>query len=212
MTAAGYYGRQFGHAPARFKDATKIASNIGRAIGFLFIAGGIFWVFYGNLFNGIWLALIGWFLESAAAGSLRQTLLQDMLKGHAASEIMSTDCQMVSPDLTIEKLVNDNIMASGRRCFPVTSMGGKAEGMITLKDVQKVPREQWNVKQVKDAMTPIEKLRAVTPNEDLNTIMQTLSQNDINQVPVVDDDKVVGIVARDSLVNFINVRTQLGKR
>jgi hypothetical protein len=28
----------------------------------------------------------------------------------------------------------------------------------------------------------------------------------------VDDDKVVGIVARDSLVNFINVRTQLGKQ
>ena len=196
----------------QIQNATKIAANIGRAIGYIFIAGGIFWLFYfGDLFNGIWLALIGWFLQSAASGSYRQMLIQDMLKGHSASEIMSRDCQTVAPDLTIDKLVNENIMASGRRCFPVTS-GGRAEGMITLKDVQKIPREQWNSKTVRDAMTPMDKIKAVTPNEDLSNIMQTLAQNDINQVPVVDDNNVVGIVARDNLVNFINVRAQLNKR
>ena len=98
------------------QSATKIASNIGRVIGFLFIFGGIWLAFTGNLFNGIWLVLIGWFLETAASGSYRQMLLQDMLKGHTASEIMSRDCMMVPPDITVERLVNEHILSSGRRC------------------------------------------------------------------------------------------------
>jgi Zn-dependent protease/predicted transcriptional regulator len=188
--------------------ATKIASNIGRAVGFLFILGGIYLVFTGNWLNGIWFALIGWFLESAAAGSYRQLLLQELLKGHVASEIMTRDCQTVSPDLTIEKLVNENVLASGRRCFPVAE-GGRVEGLVTVSDVQRVPRDQWNMKPVRDAMTPLEKLKSVKPDEDLNTVLKTLAQNDINQVPVVQDRNIVGIVARDSILNFINLRAQL---
>ncbi len=133
-----------------------------------------------------------------------------MLKGHSASEIMSTDCFMVPPDLTIEKLVNENIMVSGRRCFPVTSEG-RVLGMITLRDIQKIPRGEWSYKLVRDAMTPIEKLRTIKPEEDLNTVLNTLSQHDVNQVPVVEDNNVVGMVARDNIINFINVRAQLNK-
>jgi Zn-dependent protease len=51
------------------KSATRTASNIGRVVGFLFIFGGVWLIFTGNWVNGIWLALIGWFLESAATGS-----------------------------------------------------------------------------------------------------------------------------------------------
>jgi Zn-dependent protease len=188
--------------------ATKIASNIGRVIGYLFILGGIYLIFTNNWLNGIWFALIGWFLESAAVGSYRQLILQDLLKGHVASEIMTRDCQTVSPDLTIERLVNEYVLATGRRCFPV-SEGGRVEGLVTVSDVQRVPRDQWNVKPVRDAMTPLENLKSVKPDEDLNTVMKTLTQNDINQVPVIHDKNIVGMVARDSVLNFINLRAQL---
>ena len=137
--------------------------------------------------------------------------MQDMLKGHIAAEIMSRDCQMISADLTIEKLVNEHVMASGRRCFPVVS-NGHVEGLISLRDIQKVPRDEWGMKMVRDAMTPLVQLKAVKPDEDLNTVMQTLAQNDINQVPVVDKDNIVGMVGRDNIVNFINVRTQLNRQ
>ena len=189
-------------------SATKISSNIGRAIGFLFILGGIYLIFTNNWFNGIWLALIGWFLESAAAGSYRQLLLQDSLKGHVASEIMSRDCQTVPPDLSIERLVNENVLATGRRCFPVAE-GGHVEGLVTISDIQRVPRDQWSVKLVSEAMTPLKKLKSVKPDADLNTVLNTLAQNDINQVPVVQDENIIGMVARDSIVNFVNIRAQL---
>jgi len=54
------------------RRATKTATNIGRIVGYLFIFGGIFFIFQGLWLNGLWLAFIGWFLENAAVGSYRQ--------------------------------------------------------------------------------------------------------------------------------------------
>jgi CBS domain-containing protein len=190
------------------QSATKIASNIGRAIGFLFILGGIWLAFTGNFFNGIWLVLIGWFLETAASSSYRQMLLQNMLKGHTASEVMSRDCTMVPPDITVERLINEYILSSGRRCFLVVS-GDHTEGLVTLSNVRSIPRDARKTAQVRDAMTPLSKVKSVSPNEDLSTILQILSENDINQVPVVRDNQVLGTVARDNLINFINTRNEL---
>ena len=190
------------------QSATKIASNVGRVFGFLFIFGGIWLIFSGNFFNGIWLALIGWFLESAAVGSYRQMLLQDMLKGHVASDVMSQDCTAVSPDITVEKLVNENILTSGRRCFPVTS-DGHIEGLITMHNIRSIPRDRWDTEPVRDAMTPLENLKSVAPSEDLNTVLQMMAQDDINQVPVIYQGKIVGVVGRDNIINFINTRAEL---
>jgi Zn-dependent protease/CBS domain-containing protein len=194
----------------KLQSATRIASSIGRGVGFLFILGGIFLVFTGNWFNGIWLALIGWFLDSAAAGSYRQLILQDMLNGHIASDVMSRDCQIIPPDITIEQLVNENIFPRGRRCFPVVSHE-RVQGLITLRDIKTIPRDQWSTRLVGQVMTPLERLKYVKPDEDLNTVLQTMAQNDINQVPVMQDSNIVGIVARDNIINFINVMGELRK-
>jgi Zn-dependent protease/CBS domain-containing protein len=190
--------------------ATRTASTIGRIFGFLFIFGGIWLIFSGDFLSGIWLILIGWFLQSAAAGSYQQTMLQEMLKGHVASEVMSQDCMMVPPDISIERLVNENILTSGRRCFPVVS-GDNAEGLITMHNVRAVPREQWGTRSVREAMTPLDGMKAVGPNEDLSTVMQLMAQHDINQLPVVYEGKVVGMIGRDNIINFVNIRNELQK-
>jgi len=47
--------------------ATLIATSVGRGFGFLFIMVGVWQMLGGNLVGGLWIAFIGWFLESAAA-------------------------------------------------------------------------------------------------------------------------------------------------
>lgn len=195
----------------KLQRATRIAATIGRIIGYLFIFGGIFLLFTANFINGIWFILIGWFLESAASSSYRQMVINDMLKGHAAREIMSAECFIIPPGLSIDILVNENIMTSGRRCFTVVS-DGRVEGMITLRDIQKVPRQEWANTPVRGAMTPLNQLKAVKPDEDLNTVMNILSQSNVNQVPVIENGNVIGMITRENIINFLNVRAQLGKQ
>ena len=191
------------------RRATRTASNIGRGVGYLFIFGGIFFIFRGLWFNGLWLILIGWFLENAAVGSYRQVALQEILQGHTANEIMTQDCPSVSPELTIEQLVNQHILITGTRCFAVVT-DSRTMGLITLKNLNAVPRELWNARRVEEAMTPLDKMKAVTRDEDLATVMRIMADEDINQVPVVEDSSIIGMVARDSLISFISVRAELG--
>jgi len=205
-------------ATNNLRRSTKIASNIGRGIGYLFIFVGIFLVFGGNILgmsgwvNGIWLAFIGWFLENAAVGSYRQLALHEVLKGHQASEIMSRDCVMVSGDMTVERLINEQILTSGRRCFPVTSADYGVIGMVTLQNVKSVPQAMRNTRTIAEIMTPFEKLKKVKPTEDLSTVLQILTESDINQVPVVGEDgkNIVGMVSRDTLLTFIDIRGGMG--
>jgi Zn-dependent protease/predicted transcriptional regulator len=191
------------------KSATRIASTIGRVVGFLFIFGGIYLIFTPYWLNGLWIAVIGWFLESAANNSYRQLLLQDMLRGHIASEVMSRDCVLIPPDTTVEHLVNENILTSGRRCFPVVA-DAKVMGLMTLHNIRAVPREQWGGATVKEAMTPFDKLRWVRPEDELSSVFRILTENNINQVPVVQDGQIVGMVTRENLLNFVNIRSGLG--
>jgi Zn-dependent protease/CBS domain-containing protein len=192
-------------------SATKIASNVGRVIGYLLILGGIFIVFRGDLISGLWLAFIGWFLENAAAGSYRQLAFQDMLKGHRVSELMTRDCPVVAPEMMVMRLVNEQILTSGRRCFPVVQ-DARILGLVTMHDIKAVPRDQWSIKTVGEVMTPFSNLKSVGPGEDLTTALKLLTEQNINQLPVVEGGNIVGMFARDKLLSFISVRGELGTR
>ena len=191
------------------RKATRVASNIGRGVGYIFIFSGIWLIFQGSWFNGLWFALIGWFMENAAAGSYRQVALQDILQGHTTSEVLTRECSIVSPELTIQQLVNEQILTKGDHCFPVVT-DSRTLGLITLHDVRAVPRELWGSKKVSEAMTPLDKVASVSPQEDLTTVLQILTEKDINQVPVIEDGRIVGMVGRDNLLAFVKVRADLG--
>ena len=191
--------------------ATRIAATIGRGFGYLFIFGGILLILLDwreNLYSGLWIAAIGWILENAAAGSYQQVVLQDQLRGHKISDAMTRDCLVVSPGLTIEELVNQYILASGRRCFPVVE-NGQALGLITMQNVKAVPREVRHRRTVMEAMTPMDKLKQVSPDEDLSTAMQLLTDEDASQLLVVENNRIIGMVGRENLLSFIHTRAEL---
>src|SRR4030067_208214 len=192
-----------------FARATQIAAAIGRGIAFLFIFIGIWMIFSGNWVNGLWIAFIGWFLENAATASYRQVALKDILQGHTVIEVMTTDCPNVSGRFTLEKLVNDYIIYTTRRCFPVIE-NEKVKGIITLHNVKDIPRHLWTIKTVEEAMTPFDRMKKVSPKDGLYDVLEMMASEDINQLPVVEDSRLLGIVGRDSILAFIHNRAELG--
>lgn len=191
------------------KTATRTASYIGRGVGFALIFVGVMMALLLQDLSGLWYALIGWFLENAAAEAYRQLALRDVLEGHKVRELMTTDCPTVLARLTIEQLVHFYILDTGRRCFPVAE-DGFVLGMVTMHDIKAVPRDLWTSKTVGETMIPLEKLKWVRPDDDLSLAMRLISAEDINQVPVVDKGSIVGMVTRDRLLNFIDTRAELG--
>lgn len=191
-----------------YKRATRIASLSGQGVAYLLIFAGVYLMLRGNLPNGLWLMLIGWFLENAASASYRQVELREALQGYKAAELMTQDCPSVPRDLTLGDLVRRHIFLTGRRCFLVSG-DGRLEGMVTLREVKKVPQERWDTMTVAQAMLPAEKLHVARYDEDALTILERMDEEDINQMPVTKDGEVVGMIGRDNLLRFIRTRSEL---
>ena len=96
-------------------QATHIATLTGRIIGYIFIAGGIIFMFItSQIFTsyqwitGLWLAFIGWFLEIAASISYRQASLHNVFNNYTIRDLMITDYPIISQELNLERLVHDH--------------------------------------------------------------------------------------------------------
>jgi Zn-dependent protease len=191
------------------RRATRTASLIGQGIAYLFIVVGIWQIFTGQWINGIWIAFIGWFLDNAAQSSLRQTAVKSMLAGYTVREVMTQDCYTVQPSLSLDELVNQHVLGTGRRCFPIVD-DGQVLGLLTLHNVRDVPQAQWSQVTTQEAMTPVSRLKAVGPDDGLWTALQEMTEDGVNQLPVMEEGRLIGMLARDNLLSFIRVRADLG--
>ncbi len=75
------------------RTATRAATLTGQVIAYLFILVGIWLFFGGNVFNGIWIGFIGWFLLSSAQSANSQVMLQStaLCPGRAGRPACRTD-------------------------------------------------------------------------------------------------------------------------
>ncbi|MBC7076736.1 MAG: site-2 protease family protein [Synergistales bacterium] len=105
------------HFTGNFYRATQVAVFTGQLTAFGFIGLGVFTMLTGNWINGLWLAFIGWFLQNAAAASYAQTNVQQSLRDVTVAQAMTRDCPLVPTHISLQQLVEEHVLAGGRRCF-----------------------------------------------------------------------------------------------
>jgi predicted transcriptional regulator len=130
--------------------------------------------------------------------------LQRLLAGHTVGEIMTRECSTLAPEVTLEQLVHDHILAAGRRCSPV-ARAGRVEGLLTVHHVKEIPRERWATTTAEQAMMPLARLRVVRSGDGLWQAMQEMTEDGVNQLLVMDAARgeLVGILARDNVLTFV---------
>jgi Zn-dependent protease/CBS domain-containing protein len=194
-----------------FRRATVIAASTGRFFGFLFIVWGVWQVLSGRVANGLWIAFVGWFLESAAGAQVQQQMVQGLLVGHKVSEAMGDACTHVPANTPLQDLVDQEILSHGRRCFLVDQEGREA-GLLTLHNLKEVPRSSWTTTTAAQAMIPIEKLSRIDANAELWTALEKMGRDGINQMPVMRGSEMVGMLSRGDVVRYLQTLQQVGKR
>ncbi len=203
-----------------FRRSTRIATRVGRGVGYFFIGGGIsivvlslfFLLPFGlNPFSGLWLVFIGWFLQNAAQTSYRQTEWRETLRQFTAAQVVTSSYPVIPPDITLSRLVEDHIFPTGYRLFMVAGEGG-FEGILTLDNIKAVPRQDWGVTRVKDIMTPRDQLMVAQASENALSILERMNESGINQILVVSEGRVIGLVTRESLTGFLRVHSELSAK
>jgi CBS domain-containing protein len=185
-----------------------VAANVGRFIGFFFIFSGVWQMFGGDFVNGLWIAFIGWFLESAAVAQLQQQMIQGLLADHRVSDAMSRSYTTVPADEVLQRLVDDHILGAGRRSF-VVKRGEKVAGLLTLHRIKQVPLAEWSTTTAAKVMIPAEEMKRVRPDTALWAGLEEMDRNGVNQLPVMQDGTLVGMLTREDLISFLRTLREL---
>ena len=192
-----------------FVKATRISAGVGRAIGYLFIIGGLIVVLWRrDVITGVWIAFIGWFLENAAASSYQQVAAREALSGVRVEEIMTPNPPVIPGRLDLRTLVENYITHTGKRCFIVSDVGGW-QGLVSLTDIGRVPQERWAETRVAEIMVPREKVATVRRDDEALKAVALMEEMDVNQLPVVEREEIVGLVARDQILRLLQAKERL---
>jgi Zn-dependent protease/CBS domain-containing protein len=183
--------------------ATRVASAAGQGLGWLLVAGGVAWLLAGDLAGGIWFAFIGWFLVQAARSSYQELQLQQLLGGVEAAAVMAGDLVRIWPELSLQEAVDDYFMRYDHSGFPVEE-GGRTIGLLTLRGVRQVPRDQWPTRRVRDHMVPLSDQVLVTPDARMDGVVAKLQDGQTRRVLVAHDGEVVGIITPTDLTRWLH--------
>ena len=189
-------------ATGSLSRATRVASVAGQGVGWLLVAAGVAFLLAGDLAGGIWFAFIGWFLVQAARSSYQELQLQQLLRGVEAEEVMAGDLVRIPPELSLQDAVDDYFMRYDHGAFPVEEQG-RTIGLLTLRGVRQVPREQWPTHRVRDHMVSLGDQVVVAPDARMDGVLGKLEDGEAGRVLVAQDGEVVGIITSSDLTRWL---------
>jgi Zn-dependent protease/CBS domain-containing protein len=187
-----------------FYYATRMASGIGQKIALFFIFFGIFSLFT-RMPGGLWLMLIGWFLYTAAQSSYQQSTLQESLSGIKVKDIMVKDIMTLSSSLTVDEAVNGYFLRYGYGGFPVMR-DGDFLGIITLKEVKEVPREDWTRVTVGSVFVTHERKWEVSPEDDVMRALEMMIREDKGRLVIIENNRLSGLITRNGIARYVQIK------
>lgn len=178
------------------------AASVGIFIAYLFILAGSFLLLNGSMINGLWTAFLGWFLLNSSGSAVRRERLQEILSGHTVAEAMSRGYTIVYADTTLQGLVDDHILGSGRRSFLVKK-DDLVVGLLTLHALQTVPKEKWATSTVEQVMIPTAKFKQIRLDTGIWEAIEEMDRDGVNQLPVMSEGQVLGMLTREDVISFL---------
>jgi CBS domain-containing protein len=190
-------------------NATRNATRVSEALSLIMIAAGLLLVVAtADIFNGLWIIFLGWFIRSGAETSLKQTEMTEALHGITVGDIMTRELLTVSPDISVQKLVTDYFLIHPHGGYPVVR-NDKLEGVVTMSSVRSIPAERREAETVAQAMVPYDRIVTISPNASAAEALQKIADKNIGRLLVTDSDRIIGMITRGDLMKTIRTRRDL---
>lgn len=190
-------------ATHNYHRATVAAGIAGRFLGFALIFWGVWQALMGDIGGGIWIAVIGWFLESAAGSQMQQETVRTALGGHRVLDAMQRNFVRAPAQVTLQELVERGLEPTNSR-FAVVTSGDAAVGLVTLAAIQRVPPAEWAATPVAHIMVPFQKLTTTQPDAVLWSALEKMGRDGVNQMPVLEAGGVVGVLSREDILHYLS--------
>jgi CBS domain-containing protein len=192
-----------------YVQSTKIAVRIGISISYGFMALGFMTMISGAFVSGIWILIIGWFLNSGAQSYLAQQETSSILSKIHLQDIMNTRIISVKEDMTINSLIKDYFNIYAKDSFPIVNeLNYYLKGMVTFKDAWNVSEDNRDSARARDIMIPVTNLIVMQQNRTANEALIQMTRKGMGKVFVSNEEgkKLIGLVSKTDLINAVRER------
>jgi len=192
------------------RKATRWSTAVGRAVGVAFmVAGGAMALglripFFGTGFgSGLWLALIGMFLRGAATQHQAGSDVANALEGIRVGELMRTTGETVPANASLRSLVERWFVRGDEGALAVFHFD-KFAGVVSLEDLARVPREQWDDHAAREIMVPVKDLAKLTVEEPAFEAVRKMATAGVGGLPVLDEEgTLVGMLYERDVARWV---------
>jgi Zn-dependent protease len=186
-------------------SATRFAANLGRGFGYLFIGVGLVLALSGDLFGGVWLALIGMVINGSARGAAMQTALTSRIGDVRVADVMDREPVTIPGDLSVERALDEYFLRYRWPWFPVVDAAHRFLGLVQRDRADEVPEVSRASSHVSDLVdhdiglfvrddTPLDSLLANQNLRRLGALMAVDAEGRLSGVITIEQ---VGRAVRD---------------
>ena len=179
------------------EKATTIAAGVGHGLAVLFALLG--------LFTNPFLVLIALFIWIGASQEATMAQMKSALEGVSARQIMVTDFISLSPDHTLDRVV-DLVLHGTQQDFPVVG-NGRLAGMLGNKELLEGLSQRGPESSIAESMR--REFQVLSVEDRLPAMLEKLQNSNRLVLPVVEHGEVVGLFTADNLAEFVMVQSAL---
>jgi Zn-dependent protease len=184
--------------------ASKICARLGQlaAVGLLF--SGVWVLFDGSsgALGGLWLILIAWFMYAGAASSQYASAFQESLRRLTVASVMDRDFGKVQAGVSVQAFADEHLLerqAPGASHAYAVYRDDYLVGLLSLRQLGRIPAQNWSQTSIERAMLPIESAPAMEPSAPALGALHLIVEEGVENIAVMAEGRLLGLVTHNEL-------------
>jgi Zn-dependent protease len=176
-------------------SATRFAANLGRVFAYIFIGGGLLLVAGGNTFGGIWLALIGFVINSSARAASMQTAISGRISDLSVADVMDREPVAIPDELSVEQALDEYFLRYRWPWFPVVDAAHRFRGLVVKDKADEVPEGSRATSHVADLVEHDDGTFQVRDDAPLDSLLASRALRRFGALMAVDaEGRLSGVI------------------
>ena len=192
-------------------SATRFAATLGQGFAYLFIAGGLALIFLGDVFTGVWLALIGMVINGSARAANMQTAISERIGDLRVGDVMDREPVAIPDQMTVDRALEEYFFRYRWPWFPVVDAAQRFRGLLERDRADEVPELSRPSARVADLIEIDKGSLHVSEDAPLDSLLGNANLHRLGALIAVDrEGRLSGVVTAEQVGRALRDATAAG--
>jgi len=179
---------------------TRVAARAGQGFAYLMMAAGLFFLVRSDAITGIWLLILGVFINQAAKGELVASAFSQRIEGIRVADVMDAEPVTIPADVDALRAQDEWFLRYRYPWFPVVTAEGRFAGVLHAERVDAAVAGGQPALPVSELLDEASTAYHVGRDRPLRALLNEPGLRELGALAAIDAEGVlVGVVTLDQV-------------